>query len=347
MSSTPQDRVGQELNGKWTLLRVLGVGGASAVYEAVHRNGRRAAIKMMSHRTIREMPARQLAAHEARLANAVAHPGVVEILDDDVAEDGCTYLVMELLEGETLNQRRRRAGGRLPLAEALALFEQLLDVLAAAHDRGVVHRDLKPENVFVTADGRIKVLDFGLAAAGRAEREDAAVPWFGTPGFMPPEQARAEWREVDALSDLWAAAATFATVLTGQLVHDGRTPAELVLAATSEEVDVSPLEAVAPLRVVDVFQRALAIDRADRWPNARTMLAALRAAAKSTNWRNVPALPRVVPPVPRCHSTTRVFLFRAARPRNGEEGCDGTGCGLTCLMCPICPEAAVTLPCAV
>src|SRR5262249_45261353 len=157
------------------------------------------------------------------------------------------YLVMELLEGETLETRRRRAGGRLTLDEAVPLFEELLDVLAAAHDRGIVHRDLKPDNVFVTSRGQVKVLDFGLAAAGAEERRDA--PWFGTPGFMPPEQARAEWPDVDALSDLWAAAATFFTVLTGRLVHAKSTPAGLVRAAASEDVDLSPLEAVAPIPV--------------------------------------------------------------------------------------------------
>src|SRR4051812_27088900 len=89
----PEARVGQELKRKWTLLRVLGVGGASVVYEAVHRNGRRAAVKIMSHQKLREMPSQRLAAHEASLANAVAHPGVVEILDDDMTDDGSAYLV--------------------------------------------------------------------------------------------------------------------------------------------------------------------------------------------------------------------------------------------------------------
>ena len=275
----PESRVGQELNGKWTLVRVLGAGGASVVYEAVHRNGRRAAVKLMSTEALGTTPSQPIASREAWLANAVAHPGVVNILDDDVTADGAAYLVMELLDGETLEQRRSRMGGRLPLADALPLFDQLFEVLAAAHDRGVVHRDIKPDNVFVTRDGLVKVLDFGLAARrdDTDQREDDF--WFGTPGFMPPEQARADWPEVDARSDQWAVAATLHCVLTGRLVHEGSTPSELLLAAATEDVDPSSLEEVVPLRVADVIARALSPDKADRWPSVRAMMRALRAAA--------------------------------------------------------------------
>jgi serine/threonine-protein kinase len=328
------------LNHKWTLVRVLGVGGASAVYEAVHRNGRHAALKLMISRATRHGSTQELAAHEAWVANAVKHPGVVEVLDDDVAEDGSPYLVMELLRGETLEQRRVRAGGRLPLTAVLPIVEQLLATLGTAHERGIVHRDLKPDNVFVTQKGRVKVLDFGLAAAGRSER--AACPWFGTPGFMPPEQARMEWPEVDARSDLWAVAATIYTALTGRLVHPMRTPAELVVAAASEDVDIEPLAEVAPRRFVDVLERALARDKEDRWPDARAMLDALRSAAHD------PAPPRTrapptVPPVPHCHSTTRVFLLQGGAV---SPGCRARGaraaCGLICTMCPECPDAVIT-----
>jgi serine/threonine-protein kinase len=248
---------------------------------------------------------------------------------------------MELLEGETLESRRRSAGGRLALEEAIPLFEQLLDVLAAAHERGIVHRDLKPDNVFVTRRGQVKVLDFGLAASGAEERQDA--PWFGTPGFMPPEQARAEWPSVDALSDLWAAAATFFTVLTGRFVHARSTPAALVRAAASEDVDLSALEAVAPIQVVDAFARALASDKADRFPTARAMRFALVAAARASQGRPKPA--RALLPAPvlqQCRSTTRVFLLQ----RGGLEGsaCDGTeACRLKCTKCAVCPGDIATL----
>jgi serine/threonine-protein kinase len=159
----------------------------SAVYEGVHRNGHRAAIKILSSHPSDGLGWRAL--QEALLANSVKHPGVVRVLDNDVAEDGSVYLVMELLEGETLEARRRRAGGRLSLGETLRLSDALLDVLGAAHDRGIVHRDVKPENVFLTSSGSLKMLDFGLARAGL--RDESGKWWFvGTPGFMSPEQAR-------------------------------------------------------------------------------------------------------------------------------------------------------------
>jgi serine/threonine-protein kinase len=326
------------------LLRLLGVGGASAVYEAMHRNGRRAAVKVLSHLNLRDLATCKLAAQEAVLANLVAHPGVVEVLDDDIAEDGTAYLVMELLDGATLETRRRDAGGRLDLDAALPIFEQLLDVLAVAHDRGIVHRDLKPDNVFVTSTGRVKVLDFGLAAAGRQD-DDPSSPWFGTPGFMPPEQARAAWSEVDVLSDQWAAAATFATVLSGRFVHEGRTPTSLVRAALSEDVDLSSLSSLegVPMRVLDVLQRALASDKADRWPTTRAFLTALRAAASSEVRPMSPPRRRseVVPSMPTCRSRTRMFLMKGSSPRTscGRPGDTGE-CSLTCTLCPVCPTAA-------
>lgn len=350
-------RIGQRLKDTWLLVRLLGVGGASAVYEAVNDRGRKAAVKIMWQQGICKVPTTELAAHEALLASTVAHPGVVRVLDYDFTDDGSSFLVMELLEGETLDQRRRRKGGTLPLDEALPIFEQLLDVLAFAHDRGVVHRDVKPDNVFITRFNQVKVLDFGLAVAGWEQRE--AGPWFGTPGFMPPEQARAEWSEVDTRSDLWAVAATFYTVLTGRLVHDASTLDGLVRAAQTSEVDPTPLMAAVPTRVVDVLTRALSMDKDDRWPSARSMLLALRTATRRERQSSAPApmastgstpcIPKA-PPVPRCHSTTRVFVLRdETDPRldvtHGKRPCGArAGCGITCVMCPVCPGEPPTHP---
>jgi serine/threonine-protein kinase len=275
----PAARIGEELSSKWRLTRVLGVGGTAVVYEAVHRNGRRAAVKLLASCAARSPAlARELAQLESRLANVVDDPGVVAVLDDDVAADGTPYLVMELLAGETLDELRCAFGGRIPLDHALPIFASLLEVLGALHRHGIVHRDVKPENVFVLRSGGVKILDLGLAADRRMEPDRS--PWFGTPGFMAPEQARAEWRDVDALSDIWAAAATMFTVLTGELVHPGTSAAALVRAAARDEVDLGALaRAGLPAAVIDVLGRALAFDRQDRWPSAGAMLAALRAAA--------------------------------------------------------------------
>jgi eukaryotic-like serine/threonine-protein kinase len=327
--SPSKARIGQELNGKWTICRLLGAGGEGAVYEAVHHNGRRAALKILAAPPILRARAKRLAARESQLANAIDHPGIVAVLDDDVAEDGSAYIVMELLDGETLETRRLRTGGRIPLAQALPIFEQLLGVLEVAHDRGIVHRDIKPDNVFVTSFGQVKVLDFGLATEGP---EPGTGPWFGTPGFMPPEQAGGAWSEIDRVSDLWAVAATFVTVVTGRVVHQGATDDAIVAAAAREDAMLDDLETDVPIAIADVLRRALAFDKGDRFRDARSMLTALRAAAVRSRSKPLdPARPRWSVAVD-CHSRTRLFELR---PRDCPV--DGT-CDVVCTACKVCPE---------
>jgi serine/threonine-protein kinase len=263
------------LDGNWTLLKVLGVGASSSVYEAVHEGGDRVAIKVF--RGDRELTSvtHALAARESKLTKAVDHAGVVRVFDEGVADDGSPYIVMELVEGETLEDRRQRCGGRIPVAEAVAILVQLLESLMAIHEQGIVHRDLKPDNVLLTSSGQTKIVDFGLAHRGPGKRGEG---WFGTPGFMPPEQARAHWNLVDERADLWAVAATFLTVVSGRLLHAGETPSELVRAATRDEVRFEPTDGTLPIPLADVLQRALAFDCEDRWPTAGSMLRAVQAA---------------------------------------------------------------------
>src|SRR5262249_31230490 len=155
--------------------RLLGIGGMAAVYAATHRNGSRGAIKMLHTEMSIDAEVKRRFLREGYVANAVDHPGTVKVLDDDTAEDGSVFIVMELLEGETLEARADRQGGRIPPGELLPLIDQLLDVLAAAHARGVVHRDIKPENVFVTTAGAVKLLDFGIARLRRGQGSMATV----------------------------------------------------------------------------------------------------------------------------------------------------------------------------
>ena len=217
-----QRRVGTVLRDKYTLARVLGAGGMAAVYLGVHRNGHRVAVKVLHDDAAADPDTRARFLREGYVANSIGHPGAVRVLDDDVADDGAAFLVMELLQGETLYARARRMGGRLPVGEALALGAALCDVLAAAHDKGVVHLDVKPENLFVTTERRLKVLDFGIARARLAPgawgtHHGAAL---GTPAFMPPEQAHGRWDEVGPRTDIWAVGATMFALITGRLVHE-------------------------------------------------------------------------------------------------------------------------------
>jgi serine/threonine-protein kinase len=281
---------------------LLGVGGMAAVYAATHRNGSRVAIKVLHAELSINPDVRLRFLREGYAANAVGHDGVVRVSDDDVAEDGAAFLVMELLDGETLEERRQRYGGRLGEDEVLSATDQLLDVLVAAHAKGVVHRDLKPENVFLTRDGRVKVLDFGIArlrelssTASKTTRSGASM---GTPHFMPPEQARGRWDEVDARSDLWAVGATMFELLSGQLVHEGETSNEVLLAAMTNHAP--PLASVAPTiapSVCYVVDKALRFERERRWPDATKMQEAIRRAFHDRHGAPLSTAPKLtVPP---------------------------------------------------
>src|SRR5579883_1652599 len=237
LRSMAQARVGATLRGKWHLDAVLGVGGMAAVYAATHRNGTRAAVKILHRELSLDPRLRRRFLREGEIANAVGHGGAVRILDDDTAEDGSLYLVTELLEGENLEDRCARCGGRLSEDEVLSIADQILDVLIAAHARDLVHRDLKPANVFVTCAGGVKVLDFGIARArGLASQTQAtaAGSTLGTPAYMAPEQARGLMDEIDARTDLWAVGATMFRMLSDKLVHEGRTASEELLSAMTK-----------------------------------------------------------------------------------------------------------------
>src|SRR5262249_6664639 len=155
-------------------------------------NQKRFAIKMLHPELSLDETVRQRFLREGYLANTVGHAGAVTVFDDDVAEDGSAFLVMELLEGETAHARLQRLGA-FSIEEALPIGEEVLDILATAHENGLVHRDLKPENLFLTEAGAIKLLDFGIARLRELPMGtgvSANALFMGTPAFMSPEHAR-------------------------------------------------------------------------------------------------------------------------------------------------------------
>jgi eukaryotic-like serine/threonine-protein kinase len=282
-------RVGTVLNDKWTLEKLIGIGGMAAVYAGVHRNGARAAIKVLHPAYARRADVKRRFLREGYAANRVGHSGVVKVLDDDEIasgpDEGGAFLVMELLEGESIEDRLER-GPPIGESELLPIARAVLDVLEAAHEAGVVHRDLKPENLFLARDPehpdappRIKILDFGLARVAEGGGKTMAGIAIGTPSYMPPEQAAGRVQEIDARSDLFALGASCFRILANRTVH----PAESALAICARMArDPAPkLRSVAPnvsektARVVD---RALEFRRDDRWPNAATMRAAVDEA---------------------------------------------------------------------
>jgi serine/threonine-protein kinase len=272
--------IGRVLREKWRIDARIARGGVGTVFAATHRNnGSKVAIKVLHAEFSRDNDTRSRFLQEGYAANQVNHPGVVRILDDDVLEDGSAFLVMELLEGELLEKRRTRKGGALPMQEVYEIADQLLDVLAAAHDKQIVHRDIKPDNLFLTKEGRLKVLDFGFAQMKSGFRKEQTATGFllGTPGFMSPEQAIGARGQIDQATDIWAAGATLFTLLSGLPVHDGESAAEMLVAAAN--FPARSLATVAPdlpQRLIQIVDRALAFDKADRWPNVRSMQVALR-----------------------------------------------------------------------
>ncbi len=274
-------RLGMVLQEKWTLDSLLGVGGMAAVYAATHRNGKRVAVKMLHTDLGHQEDIERRFLQEGYAANTIQHEGAVSVLDDDVAPDGSPFIVMELLEGETLDRWLERSGP-LPARDVLAAADQLLDVLAAAHAKTVVHRDIKPENLFLTKNGTLKVLDFGIARVFEARAAATSTRMgtvMGTPAFMAPEQARARWDEVDGRTDLWAVGATMFTLLSGRHVHVAESGNEqLILSATVAAVSIATVVDVPP-EVAEVVDRALAFDREKRWPTATAMQQAVRAAS--------------------------------------------------------------------
>jgi serine/threonine protein kinase len=288
-------RIGEVLGERWRLDEVLGIGGMAIVYLATHnRNGAHVAIKLPRGK---DPTLLSRFVKEGWIGNRVDHSGVVKTLDDGITSDGLPFLVMERLIGETLDQRVEREG-RLSVSEVVRIISQVCDVLAAAHDAGIVHRDVKPSNVFLVSaheaaqqQGSVKLLDFGIAreivrsddgrggsASGIHGSETIAGVVVGTPGFLSPEQAMGGRESIGPRSDIWAAGALAFALLTETTVHSGETPMEKVAQAMIDAPPVRMLAPEIPSPIAAVLDRALAYDIEARFASAREMRDALSSA---------------------------------------------------------------------
>jgi len=223
LEEMPDPRVGTTIAGRYNIEAVIGEGGMATVYKAHHRLvDRPCAIKVMSRDFADNEVVKERFRREARAAQKLAHPNIIEIFDQGDLEDGSLYLVMELLEGETLAERI--AQGKPDLRDALPIGVQIARALARAHDLEVIHRDLKPDNVFLVgaAGGpvTVKLLDFGIARSTRDTRLTGAGEVFGTPQYMAPERIVS----IDAgpAADLYALGIILFEMTTGTLPFDAR-----------------------------------------------------------------------------------------------------------------------------
>lgn len=282
-------RIGRELAGNYRLTRLLGSGGMGAVYEARHAwTDRLVALKILhpDHVKKREMVSRFLT--EARAASAIRHPNIVDVLDMGFDPGERTlFIVQELLRGEDLAARLEREH-KLSVGEALDAVVPVMGALISAHRKGIIHRDVKPENVFLAEEdgGSItpKLIDFGIArvlSVDTDQRTTRAGTTVGTPQYMSPEQARGE-DDLDARTDVWALGVLLYECLSGVRPFEAANYNLVVVKIVSERP--APLLSVAPevpRSVAEVIDRALAVERGDRWGDVAAMLDAILSRGPS------------------------------------------------------------------
>jgi serine/threonine protein kinase len=315
--------IGTTVDRRYLLKREIARGGAGAVFEAEHIYTKRSvALKLLvpEQRWAPEPRARLL--REALALSAARHPGVVAALDAGETEDGTPYLVLELLEGRSLEgilAVRRRIGA----AEAAWVGAGVCDALAAAHRRGIIHRDIKPSNVFVARDEQgsevVKVFDFGVARIPTEQNkltQDGAL--LGTPEYMAPEQLLA--RDVDGRTDLYAVGVTLYECLAGVVPFEGNF-GEVLLKSSTEPLP--PLRQKAPevsAELAAVIERALARDQEARFADALAFAQALRKAAPPGTPGSLLGIRPGPPPIPGRplaavpEPTAPASLTSAARP---------------------------------
>jgi serine/threonine protein kinase len=283
--------------GPYEVASPLGAGGMGEVYRAHDtRLGRDVALKVLpAHRSGDPDRIRRFE-QEARAAASLSHSNVLA-LHDVGTDHGTPYAVFELLEGQTLGQRLE--GGPLPVRKAVDVAIQICRGLAAAHARGIVHRDLKPDNVFLTSDGQVKILDFGLArltgpaVALRSGGEDLRTPTdpgflLGTLGYMSPEQARG--RAADDRSDIFSLGAILYEMLAGRPAFAGETPADTLAALlTQDPPEVTRGSAPVSPALDRVVRRCLERNPEERFQSARDVAFGLEAVVNP---------PDVAPPGP-------------------------------------------------
>ncbi len=311
MALTAGDRL-----GPYEIVGTIGAGGMGEVYRARDtRLNRDVAIKVLPASFAGDPERRGRFEREAQAVASLSHPNVLAIHDTGV-HDGQMYVVTELLEGETLAERLK--AGALPLRKALDTAVQIARGLAAAHDKHVVHRDLKPENLFLLRDGRVKILDFGLARqlpsfTGATQTVAAATDpgvVMGTVGYMAPEQVRGE--TVDARADLFAFGAVLYEMLTGQRAFRRDTAAETMTAILRDDPpDLSQLRADLSPALDRIVRHCLEKDPAQRFEGARDIAFALETLSGSSPATTVHPVTTAAGPAGRRSSRTLVIVVVA------------------------------------
>ena len=276
--------VGAQIANTYEITRLLGRGGMGTVWEASHARlpGKRVAIKVLHPEVARDQESLARFRREAEIASRIGHPNIVDVHDFNELEDGTPYLVLEFLEGVSLDQRM--SAGPMPLSEVLSLIRQIGSGLRAAHAEGVIHRDLKPQNIFLArttdANGnetsRARILDFGISkirGSSTVQTQDSTI--LGTPQYMAPEQATGNHASVDQRTDVFAVGSIVYELLAGRPAFNGQTIPEVVFKVVYEQPE--PLEGLtsAPPAIVAAVHKALAKKQEDRFQTIEAFVEAL------------------------------------------------------------------------
>ena len=265
--------------GSYEIVSSLGAGGMGEVYRARDESlGREVAIKVLPKELASDPDRLRRFEQEARAAAALNHPNILAVYGFSTTEEHAPYLVTELLQGQTLRERLQQ--GEIPVRKAVEFALQTARGLAAAHERGIVHRDLKPENLFLTRDGVVKILDFGLAklivpevtsetSVATASFTEVGVV-LGTAGYMSPEQVRGQ--VVDHRSDIFSQGAILYEMLSGKRAFEGKTAADTLSAILKEEpAQLSASGRSLPPALGRMVDRCLEKDPAERFQSARDL----------------------------------------------------------------------------
>src|SRR5450631_4358231 len=265
--------------GTHKILALLGIGGMGEVYKAHDSKLRRdVAIKVLPASFARDADRLARFRREAQLLASLNHPNIAAIYNIEDS-NGTTYLVMELVPGENLAERVKR-GGAIPVEESLAIAKQIAEALEAAHEKSIIHRDLKPANVKLTPEGKVKVLDFGLAKAFAEDPSTVDMSnsptlsmtatmqgvILGTVAYMSPEQAKG--KQVDKRTDIFAFGAVLYELLTGKQAFHGDDIGDILAAVVKTEPDWTALPAKISPSIRVLLQRCLRKDRRQRTPDA-------------------------------------------------------------------------------
>jgi serine/threonine-protein kinase len=268
--------VGQTLDRRYRLLRIIGVGGMAVVYESRDLNtNRRMAVKMLKEEYENDALSVSRFVNESRAIASLSHPNIVKIYDVSVREGrGPKYIVMELIEGITLKSYMNKTGA-LPTKELLSYTEQILKALEQAHSKNIIHRDIKPQNIMLLRSGRIKVTDFGIAKLPNADTLTMTDKAIGTVYYISPEQASAQ--KIDTRSDLYSLGVMLYEMATGQLPFVGDSPVQIALMQVNDHPipprDINPK---IPVGLEQIIIGAMEKDPDRRFQTASQMLKFVR-----------------------------------------------------------------------